>query len=70
VNARTFSVLPGCSGIISRVKQGAITSPGLMYCDDNRRGWANFIEVYRPLADQWTIYDNSESPPKRLERGP
>ena len=38
--------------------------------DLEKRGWANFLEVYRPLADHWAIYDNSESTPQLLERGP
>ena len=26
--------------------------------------WSNFLEVYRPLADDWAIYDNSAASPK------
>jgi predicted ABC-type ATPase len=26
--------------------------------------------VYQPLADHWAIYENSESNPRLLERGP
>ena len=35
-----------------------------------KRGWTNFLDVYRPLADHWTLYDISESKLKFLERGP
>ena len=35
-----------------------------------KRGWTNFLDVYQPLADHWAIYENSESKPKLLERGP
>jgi predicted ABC-type ATPase len=34
------------------------------------RGWSNFRDVYRPLADRWVIYDNSGSAPRRVEEGP
>jgi len=27
------------------------------------RGWRNFNFVYVPLADEWTVFDNSNSPP-------
>jgi predicted ABC-type ATPase len=35
-----------------------------------KRGWTNFLNVYRPLADHWAVYENSESKPRLLERGP
>ena len=35
-----------------------------------KRGWTNFLNVYQPLADHWAIYENSESKPRLLERGP
>ena len=34
------------------------------------RGWHNFTTVYRPLADLWTVYDNSGESPRLVERGP
>ena len=34
------------------------------------RSWDNFQRVYRPLADAWAIYDNSDREPQLLERGP
>jgi predicted ABC-type ATPase len=34
------------------------------------RGWENFQQVYRPLADEWAIYDNSGDSPQLLESWP
>jgi predicted ABC-type ATPase len=35
-----------------------------------KRGWVNFLLVYKPLADGWTVYENSGTKPVLLERGP
>jgi predicted ABC-type ATPase len=56
--------------IASRVKQGGHDVPRADVIRRFKRGWTNFLDVYRPLADHWTIYENSESKPKFLERGP
>ncbi len=29
----------------------------------------NFIQVYKPLVDEWVLYDNSGDEPVRLEEG-
>ena len=31
------------------------------------RGWDNFVRIYRPLADEWAVYDNSSESPQLLE---
>jgi predicted ABC-type ATPase len=31
-------------------------------------GWTNFKDIYRPLADVWTLYDNSGRAPRLLEK--
>jgi len=56
--------------VAARVKQGGHNVSRSDVLRRYKRGWANFLEVYRPLADHWTTYDKSESPPKLLERGP
>lgn len=56
--------------IASRVKQGGHNVPRADVLRRFYRGWTNFLNVYRPLADRWAIYENSESKPKLLERGP
>lgn len=34
------------------------------------RGLKNFHGMYRPLADAWTVYDNSGEVPRLLDEGP
>ena len=31
------------------------------------RGWENFRDHYRPIADAWAVFDNSQNAPKLLE---
>jgi predicted ABC-type ATPase len=57
------------SRIAARVKQGGHNVARSDVLRRYKRGWANFLAVYRPLADHWTIYENSESKPQLLERG-
>jgi len=56
--------------IASRVKEGGHPVARADVVRRFKRGWANFLEVYRPLADHWAIYENSGTKPKLLERGP
>jgi len=56
--------------IASRVRQGGHNVPRADVLRRFKRGWTNFLDVYQPLADHWAIYENSESKPKLLERGP
>jgi predicted ABC-type ATPase len=58
------------SRVAARVKQGGHDVPRADVLRRYKRGWTNFLEVYKPLADDWTLYDNSEASPKWLERGP
>lgn len=58
------------SRVAARVKQGGHNVPRADVVRRFKRGWANFLDVYRPLADHWAVYENSESKPKFLERGP
>jgi predicted ABC-type ATPase len=56
--------------IAARVRQGG---HGVARADVIRRferGWKHFVEIYRPLADEWAVYDNSGELPKLLERWP
>ncbi len=56
--------------IAARVKEGGHDVP---YKDVLRRfvrGWKNFQNIYQPLADTWTVYDNSGDKPQLLEEGP
>jgi predicted ABC-type ATPase len=58
------------SRVAARVKQGGHNVARSDILSRYKRDWVNFLEVYRPLADHWAICENSESPPKLLERGP
>lgn len=54
--------------VAARVREGG---HGVAEADVVRRfsrGWTNFTNVYRPLADVWTVYDNSGREPKLLEK--
>lgn len=53
--------------IVSRVKQGGHNVPAADVRRRFKRGWENFQNVYRPLADSWAVYDNSGSTPRLLE---
>jgi predicted ABC-type ATPase len=56
--------------IAARVRQGGHDVPKRDVVRRFARSWDNFERVYRPLADAWAIYDNSEREPQLLERGP
>jgi predicted ABC-type ATPase len=56
--------------VAARVKQGGHNVAQADVLRRYERGWTNFLEVYRPLADHWVIYDNSLATPRELERGP
>jgi predicted ABC-type ATPase len=43
------------SRIASRVKQGGHDVPRVDVIGRFKRGWTNFLTVYRPLADHWAI---------------
>jgi predicted ABC-type ATPase len=58
------------SRVAARVRQGGHDVASSDVLRRYKRGWTNFLEVYRPLADHWTIYDNSGESPKWLEQGP
>ena len=51
----------------ARVRQGGHDVPRIDLVRRFARGWKNFQEVYRPLADHWAVYDNSGPAPKLLE---
>jgi predicted ABC-type ATPase len=56
--------------IAARVRQGGHDVPRSDVVRRFARSWENFERVYRPLADSWTIYDNSGRAPRLLEKGP
>lgn len=56
--------------VAARVMQGGHTVPAADVVRRWKRRWTNFLDVYRPLADHWAVYENSGSKPKLLDRGP
>lgn len=56
--------------IAARVKQGGHDVPRDDVLRRFGRSWTNFSGVYRPLADVWSVYDNSGAAARLLEQGP
>lgn len=56
--------------IASRVQQGGHDIPKADIRRRFPRSWRNFEAIYKPLADEWAIYDNSVRPPELIESGP
>jgi len=56
--------------VATRVRQGGHDIPSADLRRRFVRSWQNFGDVYRPLADRWTVYENSSGVPKLLEKGP
>jgi len=56
--------------IATRVRQGGHNVPRRDVVRRFKRGWENFENVYRPLADFWAVYENSDRIPRLLDQGP
>jgi predicted ABC-type ATPase len=56
--------------IAARVRQGGHDVPRADVLRRFERGWLNFQQHYRPLADHWEVYDNSLRTPCLIEIGP
>lgn len=54
--------------IASRVQQGGHNVPAKDVLRRFERGWTNFVELYRPLADSWAVYENSGTAPVLIEQ--
>ena len=55
--------------VAARVVQGGHDIPENVIRRRFEVGWRNFNELYKPLVDQWTLYNNSGIRPLVLERG-
>lgn len=53
----------------SRVLQGGHDVPVEVIRSRFTAGWKNFLEIYRPLVDEWIIYDCAGDTPQPLEFG-
>lgn len=56
--------------IAARVRQGGHNVPRADVLRRFTRGWLNFQQYYRPLADTWAVYDNAGATPRLIEQGP
>lgn len=56
--------------IAARVQQGGHDVPRKDVLRRFERSGRNFVNVYRPLANIWAVYDNSGEGPQLLERSP
>ena len=69
-----FSSLPSVQlalqRIAARVHQGGHNVPRADVIRRFRRSWDNFQKLYRPLAEKWSVHDNSESAPQLIEENP
>jgi predicted ABC-type ATPase len=69
----TFFWLPDVSialdRVAARVATGGHDIPEAVVRQRYTRGLANFFKLYRPLADQWVVYDNSGPDPSVVATG-
>lgn len=56
--------------IATRVRQGGHDVARADVLRRFDRGWRNFENVYKPLADAWVVYDNSSDAHRLIERWP
>jgi len=67
---RLASVQLAFRRITARVKQGGHDVPRADVLRRFVRGWENFEKAYKPLADMWTVYDNSGDSLRLLKTRP
>jgi predicted ABC-type ATPase len=53
--------------IAARVHQGGHNVPRADVIRRFKRSWDNFRKLYRPLAEKWSVYDNSGGAPQLVE---
>ena len=54
--------------VAARVAQGGHSIPEPVIRRRFEAGLRNFHEVYKPLVDAWTLYDNSDTFPVLIDR--
>jgi predicted ABC-type ATPase len=67
---RLDSVPLALKRIADRVRQGGHNVPAADVARRFDRGWENFQNTYRPLADAWVVFDNSGEQLQRIVVGP
>ena len=56
--------------VATRVEQGGHNVPRVDIIRRFHRSSENFHTLYRPLADTWSVYENSGDTPRLVEEGP
>lgn len=56
--------------VAARVRQGGHNVPSSDVLRRFARGLENFKQIYRPIADSWVVYDNSNNLPRLIEGSP
>lgn len=68
-----FLQLPSPDMAIARVRQRVSTGGHNVPEDVIRRrfhaGWRNFLNLYKPMVNEWVLYDNSGDEPIHLDEG-
>ena len=64
---RLGSVRVAMQRVKMRVRQGGHDVPPADLERRFARGWKNFNDVYKTLADEWAVYDNSGTTPQLTE---
>ncbi|MFZ4115498.1 MAG: zeta toxin family protein [Chthoniobacterales bacterium] len=54
--------------VAERVRQGGHNIPEATVLRRFDRGWKNFLNLYQPLADDWFVYENSETIARLIEK--
>ncbi len=63
VYLRLANVELALSRVAARVRQGGHTVASEVVARRFVAGWRNFETVYKPLVDEWILYDNSADRP-------
>lgn len=66
---RLSSVELAIARVRARVEQGGHDVPEAVIRRRFVKSWRNFTNLYRPHADWWAVYDNSELRPRLVEAG-
>jgi predicted ABC-type ATPase len=61
--------LPLNEAYLPRVASGGHAVADVVLRRRYESGWRSFTGVYRPLVDEWALYDNAGSKPQLLEEG-
>jgi len=55
--------------VAERVRQGGHAVPDAVVRRRFTSGWQNLTKVYRPMANEWVVPDNSDTPPRVVDWG-